>query len=555
MRVVDAVAEILRREGVELLSCYPTTILIEAAAAIGIRPILCRQERVGVDIADGYSRISNGKKIGVFAMQYGPGAENAFPGIATAYSDSAPILVLPLGHSRADAPVFPNFRSSRTYASVTQNVEELLLPDQVGEALRRAFSLLRMGRSGPAMVEIPADVATADPGERWQAYRPVRAAKAAGAPSDVEAAARALVEARRPMLYAGQGVLYAKATDELVELAELLQVPVATTLEGKSAFPEDHPLALGAAGIALTGPAVRWFREADLLFAVGAGLSRHGMYPTIPAGKTIVHVTNDHRDLNKAYPADVPVLGDAKLVLRQTIEAVRDLVGASRAEDRTVQAALAETRQVWLAEWRPILTSDERPITPYRVIWEAQQAIDPADMIVTHDSGSPRDQILPFWVAKRPRGYIGWGKSHALGTGLGLTMGAKLAAPEKVCVNFMGDAAFGMTGLDFETAVRNQIPIVTVVLNNSTMAIEIDHLPISHEKYRARDIGGSYADLARALGGWAERVEDPAQIGDAFRRARRVTEDGRPALLEFITSAETRFSNRRVLVEGRAASH
>src|SRR5215213_5683322 len=139
MRVVDAIAEILRREGVEILSCYPTTVLIEAAAAIGIRPILCRQERVGVDIADGYSRVSNGKLIGVFAMQYGPGAENAFPGIATAYSDSAPV--------------------------------------QVGEAMRRAYSLLKNGRSGPVMIELPVDVAGADPGEAWKAYKPVRAAQ------------------------------------------------------------------------------------------------------------------------------------------------------------------------------------------------------------------------------------------------------------------------------------------------------------------------------------------------------------------------------------------
>jgi acetolactate synthase I/II/III large subunit len=555
MRVVDAIAEIMRREGVEFLSCYPTTIMIEAAAAIGIRPILCRQERVGVDIADGYSRVSNGKRIGVFAMQYGPGAENAFPGIATAYSDSAPLLVLPLGHSRAQAGVFPNFRASRTYASVTKNVEELLLPEQVGEAMRRAYSLLKNGRSGPVMLELPTDVASADPGEAWKSYRPVRAAQSAGSPSDVDAAAKALVEAQRPVIYAGQGALYAEATDELVELAELLQIPVASTLEGKSAFPEDHPLALGGAGTSLTGHGVRRIRESDLFMGVGAGLSRHGMYPVIPPGKQIIQITNDHRDFNKGYVTDFPILGDAKLVLRQLIDAVKDRVGTSRANDLTVQTQLREDRDAWMAEWLPILTSDEKPITPYRVLWEAQQTFDTADMIVTHDSGSPRDQIIPFWVAKRPRGYIGWGKSHALGTGLGLIMGAKLAAPEKICINFMGDAAFGMTGLDFETAVRNQIPIITVVLNNSTMAVEIPHLPISHEKYGSRDIGGSYADLARAMGGWSERVSDPAEIGAAFKRARNVTEDGRAALLEFVTSAETRFSMRRQLVDGPPAAH
>src|SRR5437870_12729083 len=145
MRVVDAVADILRREGVEYLSCYPTTSLIEAVASVGIRPLLCRQERVGVHIADGFSRVSNGQRLGVFAMQYGPGAENAFPGIATAYSDSTPLLVLPLGYPRELSQVFPNFRSSRTYASVTRSVEEISLPAQLENVMRRAFSMLKMG--------------------------------------------------------------------------------------------------------------------------------------------------------------------------------------------------------------------------------------------------------------------------------------------------------------------------------------------------------------------------------------------------------------------------
>ena len=175
---------------------------------------------------------------------------------------------------------------------------------------------------------------------------------------------------------------------------------------------------------------------------------------------------------------------------------------------------------------------------------EFMRVVDPAGAIVTHDSGSPRDQLLPFYRATRPRGYLGWGKSHQLGTGLGLAIGAKVAAPDKFCVNFMGDAAFGMTGLDFETAVRAGIPHCTIVLNNSTMAIEIPHMKLSHEKHRARDLGGNYANLARELGGWSERVSDPNEVAGAILRAKRQTEEGRTCLLEFITSAETAFSHR-----------
>jgi acetolactate synthase-1/2/3 large subunit len=543
--VIDAIAEILKREGVEYLSCYPTTPVIEACAAVGIRPLLCRQERVGAGIADGFSRTTNGKRLGVFAMQYGPGAENAFAGVATAYSDSTPVLFLPLGHPRDRAQVFPLFSSARTYASVTKHVETLNVAGEVVEVMRRAFSQLKLGRPGPVMVEIPADVALEEVGEAALAYRPVKATCPAGHPRDIADAARALVQAERPVIHAGQGVLYAEATAELVELAELLQIPVMTTLEGKSAFPEDHPLALGSGSGVMSRPVFHFLGQADLLLAVGTSLTKHGMATNIPPGKTIIHVTNDARDLHKNYAADHPILGDAKLVLRQFIDAVKDL-GADRRGGRDgVAAEIARVRQAWLQEWMPKLTSDEVPLNPYRVMWDFITTVNAADAIVTHDSGSPRDQLVPFYRATAPRSYLGWGKSHALGTGLGLIMGAKLAAPDKFCVNFMGDAAFGMTGLDFETAVRCGIPITTIVLNNSSMAIERHALAISHERYRTRDIGGNYAEMGRAMGGYAERIEKPDDIVPAIQRARQHNEAGRAVLLEFITSEEIAYSHRR----------
>jgi acetolactate synthase-1/2/3 large subunit len=233
-------------------------------------------------------------------------------------------------------------------------------------------------------------------------------------------------------------------------------------------------------------------------------------------------------------------------VLRQFIEAVKDGLGnKKRAENGSVPAEIKKGKEEWMTEWMPKLTSNEKPINPYRVMWEFMNGFDRKEVIVTHDAGSPRNQLVPFYQAPTPRSYIGWGKSHALGTGLGLIMGAKLAAPQKFCVNFMGDAAFGMTGLDFETAVRCNIPTLTIVLNNSTMAVEKEQMALSHERYRTRDLGGNYAALARQLGGWGERVEDPGQIMPALQRARRVTEEGKAALLEFITSREIVYSRMR----------
>jgi acetolactate synthase-1/2/3 large subunit len=545
MRVVDAIAEILRREGVEFLSCFPTAPMIEAAASAGIRPIVCRQERVGVGIADGFARVSNGNRIGVFAMQAGPGTENAFAGVATAFSDSVPILVLPAGHARNVAQTFPLFRSVRSYGTVCKWVEELSLPTQVPEVMRRAFSLLKMGRLGPVMVELPADVATAEFGAEVT-YRPVKATCAAGNARDVAEAAKVLVQARNPLVCAGQGVLYAEACAELRELAELIGAPVMTTLEGKSAFPENHPLSLGTGSGVSPQPVYQFLKDCDVVLAIGCSLTHHGItFAGIPAGKVIIHATNDERDLNKHYSADYPLLGDAKLVLCQFIEAIKDSYSPGSRPSKDAAGKIQEAREAWLAQWRPKLNSNDVPLNPYRVMWEFMNAVKPEDAIVTHDSGSPRNQLVPFYQSTTPRGYIGWGKSHSLGTGLGLIMGAKLAAPDKFCVNFMGDAAFGMTGLDFETAVRCGIPILTVVLNNFSMAVETHAMAQSHERYRTRELGGNYADLARALGGYSERIQKPEEIAPAIQRARRATEEGRAALLEFITSEETAYSRKQ----------
>ena len=549
MRTIDVISQILLREKVEFLSAYPTTPIIEAAAEAGIRPVICRQERVGVGIADGFTRIRNGRPPGVFAMQSGPGAENAFAGVATAFSDAVPMLLLPLGHPREREGVFPQFSSMRSYASVTKYIEQVSTADRVVETMRRALSRVKMGRPGPVMVEIPGDVAVEEVDESvLDTYIPVKATVAEADPRAVEEASKALLEARSPVILAGQGVLYAEATPELTELAELIQVPVMTTLEGKSAFSEKHPLALGSGSGVMSGPVYHFLRDADLVFAVGTSLTKHNMATSIPAGKTIIHATNDPIDIGKNYDVDYPLIGDARLVLRQFVDACKDMSsGRPGGGDGSVVEEIAGVKEEWLGRWMSKLTSNEAPITPYRVIWEFMKAVDPSEAIVTHDSGSPRDQIMPFYRSDGPRSYIGWGKSHGLGTGLGLNIGAKLAAPDKFVVNFMGDAAFGMTGLDFETAVRCDIPILTVVFNNSTMAVETDHLARSHQLFRTRDIGGNYADMAAAMGGWSERVEDPSQVGDAIIRARHATEDGQASLLEFITSEETEFSHKRGL--------
>ncbi|MBI4241817.1 MAG: thiamine pyrophosphate-requiring protein [Candidatus Rokubacteria bacterium] len=534
-----AIVNILKLEGVEYIICYPSNAIIDAAAAASIRPILARTERVMVNIADGVSRVSGGQRIGVCVMQHGPGSENAFSGVAQAYSDNSPILLLPGTFDRRRLGVPPNFQGIYNYRDVTKWVEMVNFADRIPQMMRRAFTLLRSGCPGPVMLEVPTDVMNEEiPDEAFQ-YAPVKGSRPPGDPQDVREAITALLAARAPVIVAGQGIFYAEAWEELRKFAELVQVPVLTTLNGKSAFPEDHPLALGAGGRSGPKTVDHFLREADLVFGVGTSFTRSNYIVPIPRGKTMVQVTIDERDINKDYPVSFGVIGDARAVLCQlTEEVVRQTGPSGRRGDESAAREVRAVKEEFLKEWMPRLTSDERPISPYRVIWELMHTADRRRTIVTHDSGNPRDQMVPFYEAIIPHGYIGWGKSTQLGTGLGLVIGAKLAAPDKLVVNLMGDAAFGMVGMDFETAVRSKIPILTIVMNNGLMGGYEKHLPVSTARYGTRFLSGDYAKVAEGLGGYTERVEKPQDLVPALRRAIEEVEAGRATLLEVITREE-----------------
>lgn len=543
MQGVDAVAQALKVEGVEHLFCFPANTLIDAAAAIGIRPILARSEKTLVNVADGYTRATNARRTGVCVVQHGPGVENAFGAVAQAYSDSVPLLVLPGGPNQHRLGVPTGFDPLPSYRHITKWAARINFVDRVPEMLRRAFTQLRTGRPAPVLLELPQDVAAAELPDDLD-YRPVRGYRSAGDPEDVAAAARALLAARRPVLHVGHGALWAQAWDELRELAELVGAPVMTTMAAKSVFSEDHPLSLGTSGHTITAAAAHILKKADLVFGVGCSFSKGSFSTTIPAGKTMVQVTVDERDLNKEYPIDHAVVGDAKLVLGQLIEEVRRQAGPDgrRGDDAAVRREIREVKEAWLEEWLPRLTSTETPINPYRVIWDLAHTVDRAETIVTHDSGNPRDQILTFYDAVAPRGYLGWGKSTQLGTSLGMAMGAKLAEPGKLVVNVMGDLAFGMAGMDVETAVRERIPTLTIILNNSCLGGYGHHMPRASERYRTNQLSGDYTRVAEGLGAYAERVERPDEVAPAIRRAIRQTAEGRPAVLEMITKEEPVFS-------------
>jgi acetolactate synthase I/II/III large subunit len=542
MNGAAVIAEILKREGTEFLSCYPRNPLIEACAELDIRPILCRQERVGVGLADGYSRIKRGKRNGVFAAQAGPGIENAFPGIAQAYTENVPLLIVAGALPLARQYVRPVFRAADVYRPVTKWSALAHTVQELPDLMRRAFHAMRSGKGAPVLVEVPDEVFTAEyRGELDYVAVPVQ--RTAPDPDAIKEAVRLLLAAKSPLLWAGAGVLYAEASEALAALAEMVPAPVVTTNPGKSAIPESHPLALGASTRSRPRMFTEFMAKADLVLAVGSSLTRTPFGPGVPPGKTIIHSTNDASDVNKEYRVDQAVVGDAALVLDALIAEVgRQKGGGGGNALAALKEEVAGAKQAWLAEWSKHLDSDEVPINQYRVIRDLMRTADRDNMIVTHDSGSPREQMMPFWETTAPGSYMGWGKSTQLGYGLGITMGAKLAAPGKLCVNVMGDAAIGMTGMDIETAARNRIAILTIVLNNGVMGAEREVLKISDAKYGAMSVGGNYTKVAEGLNVAATRVEKPADIVPAVKEAVGVTQSGAPFLLEILVKEGHDFS-------------
>lgn len=543
MKVADAIAHVLKKEGVDTLFAYPVNTIIEASARADIRTVICRQERIGLHMADAYSRLSSGKKIGTFCMQHGPGAENAFGGIAQAFSESSPILVMPAGYPRRLANYYPNYNSTLNTKHVTKWSEPLTMGRALPEVMRRAFFQLRNGRPGPVQIEIPVDLFNDDVPDEWE-YIPSYATRTGPDPQAVDEAAAVLAAAERPVIYAGQGVHYAEAWPQLKALAEEWQIPVTTSLEGKSSFPENHALALGSGGRANPRTVKTFLAEADVILGIGCSFALTGFGVPMPRGKTIIHATLDPMDLNKDVPAQYALIGDAQLTLDALLESLSDR-DHSQADARrgVVAKRIASMKHDWLSEWTAKRNNNESPINPYRVLSELHQAVDIDNTIITHDAGSPRDQLSPFWESTTPLSYIGWGKTTQLGYGLGLAMGAKIAQPEKTCINVWGDAAIGFTGMDFETAARERIPILSVLMNNFSMAIEIPIMQVAQEKYGSTDISGNYADMAKAFGGYGERITDPNDIASAISRGIDATKDGQPALLEFITDKEISISN------------
>ena len=393
MNGYQAVAKILKKEGFEWLACFPSNPIIEAVAVEGIRPIVFRQERGGIMAADGYSRLMSSQgKYGVFACQGGPGSENAFGGFAQAWADSVPVLFIPDGPGNYKVGVAPNFSAGHNFQHIMKFAAPVTSADAIPALMRRATESLKNGRPGPVMVEMHRDAMGGDvPDAAVENYVPTARHIFAPSASDISDVADQLINARMPAIWAGQGVLHAGATAELQELAELTQIPVMTTMPGKSAIDERHPLALGAANRTAPKPVWTWLKESDVLFAIGASLTITNYGIDLPPGKFLIHCTNNPADISKEYQTDIGLVGDAGETLRLLIDEIKGRIGEDgRRNDTSTQESIAQVRAEWEADWNGLLNSDMLPINPYRLLKEIGDAVDHENTVMTHDAGHPR---------------------------------------------------------------------------------------------------------------------------------------------------------------------
>ena len=542
MNGTEFIAQILKQEGVNEMTCFPSNALIEEAAKTGIRPVMFRHERGAVMAADGYSRMSDGNRFGVVAMQHAGGAENSVGGLSQAFGDNIPILVLPGGYPLERRNVRPNFLANENWKGVVKSAEIIHTPTQIKDVMRRAFQALRNGNGGPVVVEMTLDVCAMEVPDHALDYKSPVATKSAPSKTDIKDAVKSLLQADRPLIWAGAGVLTAGATAELAEFAELTDIPVFTTMEGKSAYDERLPLSLGAGSGATTGQAYEWINESDVVIGIGTSLTINSYTRTLPAGKkTVIHNTINTDDVNKDTPSDIGLIGDAKITLEMLIEEVKAQIGEN-GRDTGVATHIAAVREKWMADWMPLLNSDEAPLNPYRVINEINNNLDHDNSVVTHDAGGPRDCMVPFYIATTPHSYIGWGKTTHLGFGIPLMIGAKLADPSKFCLNFMGDGAWGMSGTDVAASVQSNLPITTVLLNNGGMATYPGGFPTAQEQYGVSHMVGNYAQIAEGMGGVGIEVNKPEEMGPALNKAKQLNDDGRTVLIDVKSNFESRKS-------------
>ena len=532
------IARILKQEGVEWVSTFPVCRVNNALGREGIPILMMRDDRYAVAVADAFSRITAGRQIGVCTFQGGvnaAGMQYAYAGMAQAFEDGSPVLCItdgvPIGSSGNSQ--FDVFNSMKTVSKWFGYIDT---PERVPEFMRRAFTLLRSGRPGPVILAVPDPTGTYD--ETADPYRPVKGWKSAPDPEDVNLAVDLLSQAQNPLIYAGEGVIYAGASQELLAFAELANAPVVTTLKAKGAFPENHPLFVGVRGDHVTN----YLNKSDLIFAVGSSLSPGRFSHGIPnaASKTIIHCNVDDLHLNKVYPTAQAVIGDARHSLRALTDELSSRPTASQRSPEDVALEVKGERDAGLAKYREAMASDDQPINPYRVYAGLMEVLDPHDSFITHESGNTRDQLSTVYDTLVPRAFLGWGNVSTLGFGWAASVAARMDNPTRPAVTVTGEAGLGYMLGNLEVALRQKLGVTVAHISNGGFAgYGPGFWGPGHDPFTHSVLGPDEVDMSKVIGDLGfhtERVADPSEVVPALRRALAANEANQPAYIEFLCS-------------------
>lgn len=543
MSGAQAVVASLEAEGVEIIFGYPGGQAIKIYDALydsdHITHILARHEQAAVHAADGYARATG--KVGVVVVTSGPGATNTVTGIATAYMDSVPLVIItgqvPRGVIGTDS--FQESDIVGISMPVVKHSYLLQSTDELTQTLREAFHIALTGRPGPVLVDIPSDLASAQmvfnyPDEvNLPSYRPTYRGNA----KQIKQAVARIEAAQRPLLYVGGGVISSGASSELVEVADLLQIPVVTTLMGKGAFPASHPLNYGPLGMHGSKYANYAMTESDLIIAAGARFSDRvtGKLDQFAPHAQIIHIDIDPAEIGKVRDASVPIVGDVKGVLATIATLLRK------------EGALPQTHE-WIDQinaWKeryPFyhqgVGDAQDEIIPEVVMTKLSDALDPYRSIVLTEVGQHQ-----MWAAQHidrevPRSFLTSGGLGTMGFGFPATIGAALGCPEKVAVCVAGDGSFQMNSQEMATAAVYQIPVKVLILDNRCLGMVYQWQRFFYkERFSATELEDNpdFVKLADAYHWGAERIEHPDALDAALRR---MLDSPGPYLLDVIIPRE-----------------
>ena len=521
----------LEEENVDIIFGYPGGAVLDIYDALYDSPLkhyLVRHEQGAAHAADGYARATG--KPGVCIATSGPGATNLVTGLANAYMDSIPLVAF-TGQVATPMLGRDSFQEADIYGITLPITKHNYLVKDVEElprVIKESFHLATTGRPGPVLIDLPKDICQKRVDFKYPetlklpGYRPLFE----GHPQRISEAAAAIGEARRPVICAGGGVISSESSEALRRLAELCTIPVTTTLMGKGAFPENHPLSLGMLGMHGTKYANYAVNECDLLIAVGVRFSDRVAVraDAFAPGARIIHIDIDPAEIGKNVPADIPVVGDVKPVLEQIC---RQLQGQS---ERDEWPALIES---WKEEFPLKYSRDNDKIKPQCVVEQIYE-ITEGDAIITTEVGQNQMWAAQFYTFTRPRTFITSGGLGTMGFGLPAAIGAQIGRPDQTVFNIAGDGSIQMNIQELATAVAYRLPLKVAVLNNGYLGMVRQW---QDAFYRGRlaysEIAGpDYVKLAEAYGAVGMRITRPAEVRLALKEAMQIQD--RPVLIDFI---------------------